>query len=907
MSSKVCVIIVAFSLYAASATNEAKTAVLSSKAAVEAMAQVFARSERAHSESMLGIMKSMSPQKAWQVLDKSNLTTPALIELHSDLHGQKAHLRQSQPKGYSGLDGARKLLNDMIYESMGKYDAEIAKCSEYYAEQCAAMEACRGQISASNYIAANSRSLILDSQATINKCQVDIPTQKQELKQHNFKCKHELTQMKTRLAVVEGDIKVLSMILKMTDCKAKSFMQEQKELALLHCQDPCTKTSFITFNQKSLKEKVSQLQSSVSHGLMKDSFKDLFEGVESLAATEYQAPQINKTQFNNPPVPRTGVPGNPCNDPNGGAPSAADKRAAKCTIAASPQCYKLQERFLLIQSGVKDERDNLLEEIDSMEKNCEETKNTLETQIQNDQDMLSEAQTKLGVATTKEANAGEVARQTEKEHEQLNNDLKKQMKTCSGNYINFETELCALKKIRGELYKMKGGATAGSAFFQDCQVSKWDPEECTKKCTRSGEQGGTQKLTRGVMTHPNGGAKCLPLAALKKCNLQPCPVDCRLAAWSGWSKCSAECGGGVQQRLREVKMAMRFGGKPCGETSDTKPCNPQACEKDCELSPWTKWTVCSKPCDGGTQKRQKFVKKTPEGEGKCADKWSTKRLQYKKCNMFGCLSERAGLCSTSEKDSASYTCKTVPTCCDGYTGMGIDAASVQCFPTAYGNNPQYKVKCGEKALGCDKKLDIVFLLDGSGSLGKRGWNAEIKAAQTFVDAFDGTGAKANMAVILYSGPRTWGGVYKCFGRNRKKVNMETTCKIKTVTHFTNDMPKVKKLITGLEWPRGSTLTSLALLSAYSELSLGRKDAQSIVVVITDGRPLSYRATWFASRFVRKAARLVWVPVTRYAPLRSIKRWATRRWQENVVQVKSFAALEKPEVVTHVVANICPKS
>jgi hypothetical protein len=630
------------------------------------------------------------------------------------------------------------------------------------------------------------------------------------------------------------------------------------------------------------------------------------ESVEFLELDAHQAPIINKTKFNNPPVPRTKVPGNPCNDKNGGAPSAADKRAAKCTIAASPQCYKLQERFLLIQSGIKDERDNLLEEIASMEKNCEETKNTLETQIQNDQDLLSESQTKLGEATTKEATAGETARQTAAENNQLNGDLLKQMKTCSGNYINFETELCALKKIRGELYKMKGGSKAGSAFFQDCEVSKWDPEECTKKCSRKGESAGEQKLTRNVMSHPNGGAKCLPLAAVKKCGLQPCPVDCRLAAWSGWSKCSAECGGGVQQRLREVKMAMKFGGKPCGETSESKACNAQACEKDCDLSPWTKWSVCSKACDGGTQRRQKFVTKEPEGEGKCADKWSTKRLQYKKCNMFGCLSERAGMCSTSEKDEMDYTCDTVPTCCDGYTSMGVTAATVKCFPTAYLNNEQYKVRCSQKALGCDKKLDVVFLLDGSGSLGQRGWNAEIKAAQTFVDAFDGTGAKANMAVILYSGPRTWGGVYKCFGRNSKKVNMETTCKIKTVTHFTNDMPKVKKLITGLEWPQGSTLTSLALLTASAELSLGRKDAKSIVVVITDGRPLSYRATWLASRFVRKSARLVWVPVTRYAPLSSIKRWATRRWQENVVQVKSFKALEKPDVVTHVIANICPK-
>jgi len=114
---------------------------------------------------------------------------------------------------------------------------------------------------------------------------------------------------------------------------------------------------------------------------------------------------------------------------------------------------------------------------------------------------------------------------------------------------------------------------------------------------------------------------------------------------------------------------------------------------------------------------------------------------------------------------------------------------------------------------CDKKLDIVFLLDGSGSLGRAGWKAEIKAAQMFVDAFSGSGAQANMGVILYSGPRTWGGVRKCFGRNKKKVDMAKTCKIKTITHFTSDMKKVKKLITGLAWPQGSTLTSLALMTA----------------------------------------------------------------------------------------------
>jgi len=344
----------------------------------------------------------------------------------------------------------------------------------------------------------------------------------------------------------------------------------------------------------------------------------------------------------------------------------------------------------------------------------------------------------------------------------------------------------------------------------------------------------------------------LPLAAMRSCNNQPCPVDCQLKAWSGWSKCSAECGGGVTQRLREVKQAMKYGGAPCTATSETKACNNQACEKDCELTKWTKWSGCSKDCNGGTKKRQKFVKVEAEGAGKCAGEWSLKRLEYRPCNMKRC-----------------------------------------------------KLPVGKTLPSCNKTLDIVLLLDGSGSLGSKGWKAEIKAAQMFVDAFSGSGAHAEMAVILYSGPRTWGGVRKCFGRNSNKVDREKVCGIKTITHFTNDMKKVKSLITGLKWPKGSTLTSLALLTAKAELALGRKNAHSNVIVFTDGRPLSYRKTGMASRMVRKGARLVWVPVTKYAPLKRIKRWATRRWKENVVVVKSFKDLEKPKPIVDIVSNICP--
>jgi hypothetical protein len=400
-----------------------------------------------------------------------------------------------------------------------------------------------------------------------------------------------------------------------------------------------------------------------------------------------------------------------------------------------------------------------------------------------------------------------------------------------------------LKKIRGELYKMKGDGHNG--FFQDCEVSKWGPEECTKQCA-----GGEQKLIRSVLTHPNGGTKCLPLAAMRSCNNQPCPVDCSLAAWTGWSKCSADCGGGVQQRLRDVKVAMKHGGKPCSARKETKACNIKSCEKDCDLSDWTKWSSCSKNCDGGTLKRQKFVVRPAEGAGKCPGTWTKKRLQYKPCNMKRCRTREG------------------------------------------------------QALRCKKKMDVIIMIDGCPKGGKASWEAQITSVKTLIGSF--SKKKAQIALITYCGPRTWSGVSKCTGKSTKKVDMEKTCKVKIVSHFTNDKKKLKTLVTGLEMQKGMKLMALGFLSAKAEMALGRKKAQTSVIGYIDGPPLSERKTTLAATVLRKSARVTLVPTSKLAPLKLLKKLVTRRWQENLVVVSSPKKLAMPEQVTHIIANICPK-
>merc|ERR1719335_1462337 len=99
----------------------------------------------------------------------------------------------------------------------------------------------------------------------------------------------------------------------------------------------------------------------------------------------------------------------------------------KCSISKSPQCYKLQERFLLIQSGIRDEEGALKSDIAKLIRMCDDTTKSLTEQIEADEKTKQQCEVKLSYAIEKEATAGEEARQTEIEHGTLTKELKDQM------------------------------------------------------------------------------------------------------------------------------------------------------------------------------------------------------------------------------------------------------------------------------------------------------------------------------------------------------------------------------------------------------------------------------------------------------------------------------------------------
>jgi hypothetical protein len=457
----------------------------------------------------------------------------------------------------------KKMLNDMIYQSLKKYDLEQAKCSNYYAKQCAEMESTRDEISQAAGQGAACKGKTLSAQGGVAEANKQLPKLQLHLAQQETNCEKEVNATKKHLSRIMGDITVMTSILKMTDCK-KGLVQTKK-LGLLHCKTECAAKPFVSFEDHALREKVNELKSSLAHQALQDVFSDfsttsaagpILELAQDGTLQEPKKKKVEKAKLPRKPVPRMEKPVDPCEDPIKAAmPGGGGKRAGKCTMSDNPNCAKTQSRFLLIQAGMMDERDNLKEQLSDLDQRCELAHKTKSSQVEQEEAKLKDEQTKLAEATSCESAASEKGRMVAEAYKEQQSDMAKMQGTCQTNFQSLLTEQCGLKKVRGEVLKLSGV----SDVLQDCSLGNWEPGQCSKKCG-----GGSLILTRSVMMPENGGVKCLPLQQNRSCNDGPCPVNCKVASWSKFSRCSADCGGGVSQRARDVEVHMRYGGKPCG-------------------------------------------------------------------------------------------------------------------------------------------------------------------------------------------------------------------------------------------------------------------------------------------------------------------------------------------------------
>jgi hypothetical protein len=300
-----------------------------------------------------------------------------------------------------------------------------------------------------------------------------------------------------------------------------------------------------------------------------------------------------------------------------------------------------------------------------------------------------------------------------------------------------------------------------------------------------------------------------------------------------------------------INVHPKYEGTPCGDLTETAACNMQACDKDCELGEWSEWDKCSKACNRGSQKRRKGVIEAAIGRGECPSSRSRKRLNYRSCNRQKCI----------ESFSKPLTCKS--------------------------------------------KVDVVLVLDSSGSTGSKGFEQTKSFAKTFTTALEGQGTDAMLSVISFSGPGRWSLIRKCTGADTSGLDMEKDCKIKLAEHYTSDMAAARSKIDGLEWMAGLTLTSTALEMAASEISLGRRGVNKIVLMVTDGRPTKKKPTDSAARKIRSMAKLIIGAVgLGGSNLQDMMKWASSPAKENVFNVRNYQTLDSVKMVDDFIADVC---
>jgi len=302
---------------------------------------------------------------------------------------------------------------------------------------------------------------------------------------------------------------------------------------------------------------------------------------------------------------------------------------------------------------------------------------------------------------------------------------------------------------------------------------------------------------------------------------------------------------------------MENDGKPCPSTEQEEACNVQACDKDCTLKDWTAWSSCSKPCASGVQERTRGIEDTATGTGTCPEPKDAERRQFLPCNENSC---------------------------DEILG-------------------------NRTVLTCSSNVDLIVLMDGSGSLRERVWKFTKDITRTLISHLESGADGVRVAVELFSGPKNWVDYAYCTGEKPvpagKTLDMEKQCGITWVSHFTDDLAAVDEKLKKLSWPAASTLTSVALGQAQSEMMGGRSNASTVVVVITDGKPMSQMNTVAAANDLSEGAKVLWVPVGKNAPMNLIKDLAADPKDEHIIQVKRFEDLNTAANLNKIITGACP--
>ncbi|XP_042292618.1 adhesion G protein-coupled receptor B2 isoform X13 [Thunnus maccoyii] len=128
---------------------------------------------------------------------------------------------------------------------------------------------------------------------------------------------------------------------------------------------------------------------------------------------------------------------------------------------------------------------------------------------------------------------------------------------------------------------------------------------CSVTCGR-GSRTRTRKCVNG-----GGVVACgRPETQTKLCNIAVCPVEGQWLEWGPWSKCSVTCNTGSQQRQRRCSASVHGWAECKGPHQESRECTNPSCSGGGNWGSWNHWSLCSKTCDSGWQRRFRMCEGT---------------------------------------------------------------------------------------------------------------------------------------------------------------------------------------------------------------------------------------------------------------------------------------------------------
>merc|ERR1719243_400266 len=772
-------------------------------------------------------------------------------------HGDNSALLQQEEEAKkksieAALDKAKLTLSNMMEETKEEMDKAILTCTEFDSQTVSTLDINKGYRAQLAAQVAEAKGFIAQAKMMISEATTELDSLKTISEEHAQQCFITITAKQEGLAILESDLSVSMKVENMTSC---DDVTPGSTTTLMQCGTGYSRrfqfagSAAQEYAQLKTKEGMLAVQRTakimLGENLGEDSYEDkTFQPTrritrKGLVKTHRELPIKTKNGLVEV-VKRVGSTPSP-DEVNRSSPLSAEGAEAlvNMTMETSPEPVSYNPDDLMEKCTVsgspscpmlRDALSQLTSEVRLARDQAAGELNTVETGCKRLSEEY-ELQTQEW-ETQLEDNSAKLAEQTGV----LNTaELDLSEKVTEANEL-----LRQLSDFRKDcVKKIKEGAEticgiksirqelyqmqSYNPFIEDCEVGAWQPGECSVECG-----GGEMTLTREVVTPAsNGGAECPIMIDKQSCNMQPCPIDCVVGEWSDYGMCSAPCGGGIMSRVRQPLTDAEHGGEPCGDLSETQECNVFACDMPCELDPeWTEWSPCSKECDTGITIQTKGVMKPGGPQGQCWEWWEEERMQEAYCNDFPCPAD----------------------------------------------------------LVCTAQLDMLVLLDGSGSVNWYGPGFEQEREFTLslfnVMSFGDEGAKAG--VILFS----W--------------------EAELIAPMTTDQSALISAVEGMSWPHWNTDTAAALTMAKTELTnSGRPEVskeKTIIFLLTDGNPNSMSATMSAAEAVKETATLYVVVIGDNLNMNAVKEWPSYPWEEHLIKVDEFELLDtKMETL---LADVC---